>query len=83
MAANIPAKILVLAASIILASLSFPAQVQGQEQGRQRPVAHSTSYRTIQIDGLSIFYREAGPKHYRRRYHFAVYLVARYDKISG
>ena len=23
---------------------------------------HSTSYRTVQIDGLSIFYREAGPK---------------------
>ena len=23
---------------------------------------HPTSYRTIQIDGLSIFYREAGPK---------------------
>jgi pimeloyl-ACP methyl ester carboxylesterase len=23
---------------------------------------HSTFYRTIQIDGLSIFYREAGPK---------------------
>jgi pimeloyl-ACP methyl ester carboxylesterase len=25
-------------------------------------VEHATSYRTIQIDGLSIFYREAGPK---------------------
>jgi len=25
-------------------------------------VEHRTSYRTIQIDGLSIFYREAGPK---------------------
>jgi pimeloyl-ACP methyl ester carboxylesterase len=23
---------------------------------------HATSYRTIEIDGLSIFYREAGPK---------------------
>ena len=23
---------------------------------------HPVSYRTIQIDGLSIFYREAGPK---------------------
>ena len=26
------------------------------------PMEHSTFYRTIQIDGLSIFYREAGPK---------------------
>src|SRR5271168_4746475 len=26
------------------------------------PVRYSTSYRTVAIDGLSIFYREAGPK---------------------
>jgi len=25
-------------------------------------VAHPTFYRTVQVDGLSIFYREAGPK---------------------
>ena len=31
-------------------------------QGKERPVAHPTAYRTVQIDGLSIFYREAGPK---------------------
>ena len=24
---------------------------------------HPTFYRAVQIDGLSIFYREAGPKH--------------------
>jgi pimeloyl-ACP methyl ester carboxylesterase len=62
MAASIPAKILVLAASMIVASLQLPAQPQGQEQGRQRPVEQAISYRTIQIGGLSIFYREAGPK---------------------
>jgi hypothetical protein len=28
----------------------------------ERPVEHPTAYRPIQIDGLSIFYREAGPK---------------------
>ena len=60
MAANIQAKILVLAASMILASLQFPAQAQGHE--KERPVEHPISYRTIQIGGLSIFYREAGPK---------------------
>src|SRR5439155_4185552 len=30
-------------------------------QRKERPVEHPTYYRTIPIDGLSIFYREAGP----------------------
>jgi pimeloyl-ACP methyl ester carboxylesterase len=47
-----------LMASLMLASLPLLAQAQGKE----RPVEHPTFYRTIQIDGLSIFYREAGPK---------------------
>src|SRR6476620_4949120 len=34
------------------------AQAKGKEPSMERP----TFYRTIQIDGLSIFYREAGPK---------------------
>jgi len=33
-----------------------------QAQGKERPVKNPTLYRTIPIDGLSIFYREAGPK---------------------
>src|SRR6266508_5915467 len=41
---------------VMLASFQFLAQ------GKERPVEHPTFYRTIQIDGLSIFYREAGPK---------------------
>src|SRR4029077_20114851 len=32
------------------------------EDRKERPVEHPTFYRTTQIDGLSIFYREAGPK---------------------
>jgi pimeloyl-ACP methyl ester carboxylesterase len=44
--------------SVMLAS--FPLLAQAQE--RERPVEHPTFYRTIQIDELSIFYREAGPK---------------------
>ena len=47
-----------LMASLMLASLPLPAQAQGKE----RSVEHPTFYRTTQIDGLSIFYREAGPK---------------------
>src|SRR6266852_4168696 len=47
-----------LAVSAMLASFQLLAQAQGKE----RPVEHPTFYRTTQIDGLSIFYREAGPK---------------------
>jgi pimeloyl-ACP methyl ester carboxylesterase len=44
--------------SVLLASFQVLTQVQGKEG----PVEHPTFYRTTQIDGLSIFYREAGPK---------------------
>src|SRR4029077_12636970 len=45
-----------LVVSVVLASL----QLLGQ--GKELPMEHPTFYRTAQIDGLSIFYREAGPK---------------------
>jgi pimeloyl-ACP methyl ester carboxylesterase len=44
--------------AVMLASFQLLAQAQGKE----RLMEHPTFYRTIQIDGLSIFYREAGPK---------------------
>ena len=47
-----------LVVSVMLASFQLLAQAQGKE----RPMEHPTLYRTTQIDGLSIFYREAGPK---------------------
>jgi len=47
-----------LVVAVTLGSFHLLAQAQGKE----RPVQHPTSYRTTQIDGLSIFYREAGPK---------------------
>lgn len=31
-------------------------------QTKESAMAHHTSYRTVKVDGLSIFYREAGPK---------------------
>src|SRR6267154_586852 len=43
---------------VMLTSFQLPAHAEGKE----RPVKHPTSYRTIQVDGLSIFYREGGPK---------------------
>jgi pimeloyl-ACP methyl ester carboxylesterase len=48
----------VLVASMALAIFQLPAHAQGKEG----PVKHPTFYRTIQVDGLSISYREAGPK---------------------
>src|ERR1700757_1941868 len=44
--------------SVMLASFQLLAQARGKE----RLVKYPTSYRTVQVDGLSIFYREAGPK---------------------
>src|SRR5437870_10165540 len=49
---------MVLAVSMMLAIFQLPAHAQGKE----RPVKHPTFYRMIQVDRLSIFYREAGPK---------------------
>src|SRR6266404_3330053 len=47
-----------LGASVVFASF----QLLPQAHGKDRPMEHPTFYRTAQIDGLSIFYREAGPK---------------------
>lgn len=44
--------------SLLLVSFQFLTQAEGKEH----PVKNPTSYRTVQIDGLSIFYREAGPR---------------------
>ena len=48
----------ILAISVLAASFLL----LGQAQGKERPVEYPTAYRTVRIDGLSIFYREAGPK---------------------
>ena len=42
---------------VIAASYPLPAQTQGP-----KTMNHPTAYRVIQVDGLSIFYREAGPR---------------------
>jgi pimeloyl-ACP methyl ester carboxylesterase len=47
-----------LVVSVMFASIKWPAQAQGKEP----PMAHSIFYRTVKIDELSIFYREAGAK---------------------
>jgi len=47
-----------LVISVMLVSVQLPAQTRG----KGRPAEFPTFYRTTQVDGLSIFYREAGPK---------------------
>ena len=51
---------------LLLASIQLSAQPEGKERPMEHPGEHSreraTVHRTVQVDGLSIFYREAGPK---------------------
>src|SRR5258705_8166874 len=49
-----------IASAVFVVLLSLQSKVLAQ--GKDRLVEHPTFYRTIQIDGLSFFYREAGPK---------------------
>jgi len=49
---------MVLVVSMMLAIFQLPAHAQGKE----RSVKYPSFYRTIGVDGLSIFYREAGSK---------------------
>src|ERR1700737_3528491 len=46
----------------VLVAMFASIQSLAQPQGKDRLVKYPTSYRTVQIDRLSIFYREAGPK---------------------
>jgi len=50
------------AIAMTISVMFAPFQLLAQARGKERPVEHPTLYRTIQIDGLSIFYRDAGPK---------------------
>ena len=49
---------MVLMVCMLLVIFRLPAHAQGKESHMEQ----QTSYRTVKIDGLSIFYREAGPK---------------------
>jgi pimeloyl-ACP methyl ester carboxylesterase len=46
-----------LVASVMLTSSLLLAQY-----GEEHSIQHPTFYRSVQVDGLSVFYREAGPK---------------------
>ena len=47
---------------LLLSAAFAPLSLLGQDNRKELSVEHTTVYRTIQVDGLSIFYREAGPR---------------------
>ena len=59
-------RVLQLAMFVCIAFALWPspalAQAQDLPRAKEAAVENPTVYRTIQVDGLSIFYREAGPK---------------------
>jgi pimeloyl-ACP methyl ester carboxylesterase len=57
---NKPYRFPLVAVVITVMTASFSIACFAQR--KERPMEHSTVYRTVQVDGLSIFYREAGPK---------------------
>src|SRR6266404_2794858 len=50
------------AITLLIPMLLITAQVLAQPRRKEHVVEHPTFYRTVQVDGLSIFYREAGAK---------------------
>jgi hypothetical protein len=48
--------------ALVISAMLASSYSSVQAQGKERTVEHPTSYRTAQVDGLSIFYREAGSK---------------------
>ena len=55
-------RVRVLGMALVVRMMLASFQLLVQAQARERPVEHPTFYRTTQIDGLSIFCREAGSK---------------------
>jgi pimeloyl-ACP methyl ester carboxylesterase len=55
--------VLKVSRAVLMVSMTLaPFQRPGVAQRKEHPVKYPTLYRTKQVDGLSIFYREAGPK---------------------
>jgi pimeloyl-ACP methyl ester carboxylesterase len=48
--------------TLMISMMLISVQLLAQPLRKEHVVEHPTSYRTVQVDGLSIFYREAGPK---------------------
>src|SRR5947209_9088583 len=48
--------------TLMISMMLISAQLLAQPRRKEHVVEHPTFYRTVQVDGLSIFYREAGPR---------------------
>src|SRR5438132_4840591 len=48
--------------TLMISMTLISAQLLAQPRRKEHVVEHLTLYRTVQVDGLSIFYREGGPK---------------------
>src|SRR5260221_8427138 len=53
---------ILLVIAVLFLVLLAPSWVLAQDNQKENPMNAPVSYRTVQVDGLSIFYREAGPK---------------------
>jgi pimeloyl-ACP methyl ester carboxylesterase len=48
--------------ALVISAMLASSQLLAQVHEKERSMRYPTFYRTLQIEGLSIFYREAGPK---------------------
>src|SRR5258705_4889644 len=48
--------------TLMISMMLISAQLLAQPRRKEQGVEYPTFYRTVQVDGLSIFYREAGPR---------------------
>jgi len=55
-------RVQILRLAVIIFFAHASVQARAEIQGKERSVDHPVFYRTKQVDGISIFYREAGPK---------------------
>jgi pimeloyl-ACP methyl ester carboxylesterase len=47
---------------LLVSCMTLAVSVMAQTRGKDPPMKHPIAYRTVKVDGLSIFYRGAGPK---------------------
>jgi pimeloyl-ACP methyl ester carboxylesterase len=55
-------RLLCISLCLQLYCMALAMAVMAQTHGKEPPMNHQIAYHTVSVDGLSIFYREAGPK---------------------
>jgi pimeloyl-ACP methyl ester carboxylesterase len=59
---RLPRRLVWYGLALALSTLLSVLPSRAQEQMRERPMDYPVAYRTAKVDGLSVFYREAGPR---------------------